>query len=283
MKINIDVFMELKDEVDAETHAVFSRMMKYVDRKFISLSKSNIYKRIPKVKFINTPNNSNNIIHILNKLTAENYPQIRTKIFMKNTHDNTAEFIEQILKYSIHSQINSEYLLAICIDLLDKHCTDAELIIFMKKSFREYFDDFVTHFDDFDNIDATNYTSFLNKNEQSSYQLNRCNFIVLSIISQELISKKILADEHYNVVSLLKVLLDKAIKCLPLTEPYESKLTVILDSVKKIFTSCASLNTIFHDIALLFQNTFNQDLTKLLNNKLRFKVLDIIDIINKRK
>ena len=35
MKINIDVFMELKDEVDAETHAVFSRMMKYVDRKFI--------------------------------------------------------------------------------------------------------------------------------------------------------------------------------------------------------------------------------------------------------
>lgn len=282
MNIEMDEFMKLKNEVDSDTHAVFSRMIKYVDRKFISLSKSNIYKRIQKVKFINTPNNSNNIIHILNKLTADNYPQIRTKIFMKNTINNTTEFIEQILQYSIHSQINSKYLLAICHDLLSKHNTDTELITFTRKLFCDYFDEFVKYFDEFDNIDATNYTGFLNKNEHSAHQLNRCNFIVLALTWQDPSSKIFCDIEHYNIVNLLKHMLEKARNCLPLTEPYESKLSVILDSIKKLFTSCTNLNTIFDEIASLFQNTFDKNFTKLLNNKLRFKVLDIIDIINKR-
>jgi hypothetical protein len=284
MTVDIETIMKLKNRIDNETHEAFSKMMKYVDKKFISLSSSNIYKRVQKVQFIKTPKNSNNIIHILNKLTADNYQQIKTKIFMKNTSDNTEEFIVQIIKYSIQSQINSKHLLAICNDLLHIHSDDIKLHDFARKTFFEYFEQYLQCFNEFESLDTTNYESFVNKNEQSAQQLNRCNFIVLALTNSETSQNNIFHDDVHNLVNLLRILIYKALECMPLTEPYENKLSVIFDSIKKVISHCAcsKLEKEFKEMAILFRNDFAKDLTKVLNNKLRFKVLDIMDIINKQ-
>ena len=285
MIMELDTFMQLKNEVDSATRATFTERMRYVHSKFISLSNANIYKRIQKVQFINTPKNTNNIIHILNKLTADNYEQIKTKIYMKNTSENTEDFMEQIIKYSIHSQINSKYLLALCNDLIVKHSDDTKLAAFTKELLVQYFVKYLNYFDDFENADENNYSGFINKNEQNAFQLNRCNFILLVLSSRNHIQTMFSGDEQYNSVNLLRILLQKAETCM-LSNPYENKLSVILDSIKKIFSCCSKGSIMNKELVVmvdLFQSVFETNLVKGLNNKLRFKVLDIIDIINKER
>ena len=276
MSLTIEIFENLKNNVNYDLEKRFKCKFQYILKKFESLSKNNNYKKIQKANIIRKPEKSNdNILNLLNKISDTNFDIISQKILLKLTKSNVVIFIDQILVYVEKSNTTAKSLwdliklLSICSIVNEQQKQTIKLKV------KYFIDRFVSIFDvsGNDTIHTENelYMEFVERNHSNE-----------SIICQMKMVHIILNDNafniNYNINVLFSVFINQ-LNTLIMDNKNDNLKYVLLQCILIMITDNSLVNNPY--AYKKFLNMFNnEEIKKKLTNKIRFKLLDIIDIIN---
>jgi hypothetical protein len=279
MSISVDVFLEYKDYTNVTLKSEFTKRFTYILNKFESLSKANAYKKIQRVNIIKIPKTDNNILNLLNKITDVNYNVISQKILLKLTDTNVVFFIEQIFLYVEKSSSNNISLWSLIKLLVTNPLTsDSDKQVIIEK-LRMFIDRFLEYFEVDSNDRSTDtssedYLEFVERNKNNVVILSKMHMVYIMITDDQHIFE---LNNDINVfftilMNKLSILIgdnnirnDNIIYVL-----MECILMIVKDPVIK-------KNPYAHK---RFINSFGNDhIKKNLTNKIRFKLMDIIDYI----
>lgn len=276
MSLTIEIFENLKNNVNYDLEKRFKCKFQYILKKFESLSKNNNYKKIQKANIIRKPDKSNdNILNLLNKISDTNFDIISQKILLKLTKSNVVIFIDQILVYVEKSNTTAKSLwdliklLSICSIVNEQQKQTIKLKV------KYFIDRFVSIFDvsGNDTIHTENelYMEFVERNHSNE-----------SIICQMKMVHIILNDNafniNYNINVLFSVFINQ-LNTLIMDNKNDNLKYVLLQCILIMITDNSLVNNPY--AYKKFLNMFNnEEIKKKLTNKIRFKLLDIIDIIN---
>lgn len=277
-KVSYDDFIALKNSRNNQLHKEFTIKFQKIQKKFQSLSPATVYKKIQKTNFI-SKSESDSILNILNKLTINNFDTISEKISLKVNESNFLSYTKQILDYSKRSTINAKnlwYLMKMMLDTFSGS-TYNEFHLNVESILLSYIDEIVKQFD-IDNNDlpvneAEDYSEFLERNKYTSELKNKIAFMY-EFLKEDFI-------KHYNINVVYGVILEKTMKIIQNLKK-EHLLHLILECILIIIPH-ENLKTnpyAYNKFLMLFDN---DDIKKNLNNKIRFKLLDIIDYIKNAK
>lgn len=276
--VTYDDFIALKNSRNNQLHKEFSIKFQKIQKKFQSLSPATVYKKIQKTNFIlKTENDS--ILNILNKLTINNFDTISEKISLKVNESNFISYTKQILDYSKRSTINAKnlwYLMKMMLDTFTGS-TYNEFHLNVESILLSYIDEILKQFD-IDNNDLPaneleDYSEFLERNKYTSELKNKIAFMY-EFLKEDFI-------KHYNINVVYGVILEKTMKVIQNVKK-EHLLHLILECILIIIPH-ENLKTnpyAYNKFLMLFDN---DDIKKNLKNKIRFKLLDIIDYIKNAK
>lgn len=282
MSTNDDRFMRFKECTNESLKLAFTKRFSYILNKFESLSKANAYKKIQRVNIIKLPKTNNNILNLLNKITNTNYEVISQKILLKLTDTNVVSFIDQIFLYVEKSTSNTRSLWSL-IKLLTEHPltteTNRQTIISKLKAF---IDMFVAYFE----IDSSHQkTNLLSEEDYSEFlERNKNNVVIIS--KMHMVNTMISDTENdfelnYDINVLLTILIHK-LNILITDNNNNVNDNVIYVLMECIFMVIKNQRIIDNPYAhKKFLNGFDNDnVKKKLTNKIRFKLMDIIDYIS---
>jgi hypothetical protein len=282
---SVQRFYELKNTKDEILETSFVRKMNGICKKYGTLSKNNVYIKVQKVQFIDKPKDNENIVHILNKLSTSNYEQIRTKIFLKLVGTNANAFQEQILHYSSRSQINSLNLHRLMNDIgLESSLTHKTQNIYPKmiQMYDNYIDEFVESFGCFlqTSTAGNGYVDFIKQNEFNNHVRSKCQFICEFLFD----AKCVYVDREerkFDVLKFYTILCDKLVILFDESvEENETQIYMLLECIKTISEKdirCLKTNVM---TAQFINRVRGCEKTHNLPNKLRFKLMDIYDLLN---
>lgn len=279
MSLTVETFEILKHTVNYDLEKKFKCKFQYILKKFESLSKNNHYKKIQKANIIQTPDKSNdNILNLLNKISDANYDTISQKILLKLTKKNAVLFIDQILVYVEKSNTTT-----LCLWHLIKLLSTRSIVSNQQKqiiqcNIKAFIDRFINIFDisSYNSLNTTNelYMEFVERNHSNESII--CRMKMIHII----INDNALFKINYNINVLFTVFMNQ-LSALIVDNKNENLLYVLLQCILLIIEDESLMNNPY--AYKKFLNMFNNDeVKKKLTNKIRFKLLDIIDIINKK-
>ena len=274
-------FMALKKLKNKLLHKEFTIKFQKIQKKFQSLSPATVYKKIHKTNFIHKIEDDS-ILNILNKLTINNFDTISEKISLKVNKNNFKSYTQQVLDYSKRSNINAKNLWCLMKMMLNTFTgqTYYDLHLNIESMLLEYIDEIIKVFD-IENNDLTVcedevYSDFLERNKYTSELKNKISFI-FEFLQDDFI-------QHYNINVLYGLFLEKIIKILHVKSVIKKEhlLHLILESILIIIPHKKLKNNpyAYNKFLMLFDN---EEIKKNLNNKIRFKLLDIIDYIKNVK
>lgn len=278
MSLTVETFENLKQSVNNDLEKKFKYKFQYILRKFESLSKHNHYKKIQKANIIQTPDKSNdNILNLLNKISDTNYDTISQKILLKLTKRNAVLFIDQILVYVERSNTAT-----LCLWQLIKLLSTCSIVSNQQKQtiqceIKSFIDRFINIFDisSYNSLNTTNelYMEFVERNHSNESIICRMRMI------QIIINDNALFKINYNIDVLFTVFINQ-LNAIIMDNKNENLLYLLLQCISLIIEDELLVrNPYAHK---KFLNMFNNDeVKKKLTNKIRFKLLDIIDIINR--
>ncbi|QOI90280.1 hypothetical protein QKU58_gp051 [Pyramimonas orientalis virus] len=283
MTIHIESFRELKSNVNNEFYESFNKRFQYILRKFESLSKTNHYKKVQKANIIVVPNASDDtILNLLNKISCQNFEVISQKISLKITEKNILKFVDQIFTYVEKSNANSESLWKL-IKLLESHHFANQLTKeIIQAKLKDFFDNFVKLFDVVDNSTQCNtkeeYIDFVERNENNGIIISKMKLIYTILLDVNVFNLT------YDVNVLFNIFISRLNKLVN-SDNHQNT-----ENITFILLECFSIiiknrNICGNPYAFKrFLNDFdNDDIKKRMKNKIRFKLMDIIDSIKKHK
>ena len=276
--MTVEDILKCKNNKDLVLHSNFEKKFNLILAKFDSLSKHSQYKKIQKVSFIqNNENKEDNILVMMNKLTPMNFNTISEKLVMQVSNQNIISFIKQILIYSSKLEINTQFLWVLIVNLCSNIKLSEENIQQINIMLQNYIDEFIKTFDIHKKNDLTHeqYGEFVDRLRGNKEVLNRLNLIICILESTKLPFFKRKIDMN----CLLIILMDKLIQIIN-NNINENLCFVLLECI---------LVLIPHEILKKnpfaykkFKNTFDSSIFRnKLSNKNRFKLLDILDVVNK--
>lgn len=279
--VTTEDFMALKKYKNTHLHNEFTIKFQKIQKKFQSLSPATVYKKIHKTNFINK-SEDDSILNILNKLTINNFDTISEKISLKVNKTNFKSYTQQVLDYSKRSEINAKNLWCLMKMMLNTFTGSIydEFHLVMESMLLAYIDEIVKIFDIENNeliVDKKeDYSDFLERNKYTSELKNKISF-VFEFLRDDFI-------KHYNINVLYGVFLEKTLKIINVKsfEKKEHLLHLIFESVLIIIPheNLKCNPYAYNKFLMLFDN---EEIKKNLNNKIRFKLLDIIDYIKNVK
>jgi hypothetical protein len=276
-KVTYDDFTALKNCRNNKLHKEFTIKFQRIQKKFQSLSPATVYKKIQKTNFI-TKTENDTILNILNKLTINNFDTISEKISLKVNKSNFISYAQQVLDYSKRSTINAKNLWCLMKMMLDTFNGETynEFHLNIETMLLSYIDDIIKIFD-VDNNDLSvnedeDYTEFLERNKYTSELKNKIAFM-FEFLKEDFI-------QHYNINVIYGVFLEKTMKII--LAKNDHLLHLILESIFIIIPheNLKKNPYAYNKFLMLFDN---DDIKKNLKNKIRFKLLDIIDYIKNAK
>lgn len=279
MSLTIEVFENLKYNVNYELKKTFECKFQYILKKFESLSKHNHYKKIQKANIIQTPEKSNdNILNLLNKISDTNYDTISQKILLKLTKHNAIVFIEQILVYVEKSNTAAKSLWHLIKLLSTNTIVDTYQKQTIKSKIKSFIDRFISIFDissnTSDNTENELYMEFVERNHSNESIICQMKMIHIILNDNELFNM------NYTINVIFSVFINQ-LNVLIMDNKNENLLFVLLQCILLIINDKSLANNPYAHKKFL--NMFNnEDVKKKLKNKIRFKLLDIIDIINNK-
>ena len=276
-KVTYDYFTALKNSRNNQLHKEFTIKFQRIQKKFQSLSPATVYKKIQKTNFI-TKTENDTILNILNKLTINNFDTISEKISLKVNKSNFISYTQQVLDYSKRSTINAKnlwYLMKMMLNTFNG-ATYHEFHLNIETMLLSYIDEIIKIFD-VDNNDLSvneyeDYTEFLERNKYTSELKNKIAFM-FEFLKEDFI-------QHYNINVIYGVFLEKTMKII--LSKNDHLLHLILESILIIIPheNLKKNPYAYNKFLMLFDN---DDIKKNLKNKIRFKLLDIIDYIKNAK
>lgn len=279
--VTTDDFMALKKSKNTLLHNDFTIKFQKIQKKFQSLSPATVYKKIHKTNFINK-SEDDSILNILNKLTINNFDTISEKISLKVNKTNFNSYTQQVLDYSKRSEINAKNLWCLMKMMLNTFTSSTydEFHLVIESMLLAYIDEIVKLFDIENNdliVDKREeYSDFLERNKYTSELKNKISF-VFEFLRDDFI-------KHYNINVLYGVFLEKTIKIINVksVEKKEHLLHLIFESILIIIPheNLKCNPYAYNKFLMLFDN---EEIKKNLSNKIRFKLLDIIDYIKNVK
>ena len=276
-KVTYDDFTALKNSRNNKLHKEFTIKFQRIQKKFQSLSPATVYKKIQKTNFI-TKTENDTILNILNKLTINNFDTISEKISLKVNKSNFISYAQQVLDYSKRSTINAKNLWCLMKMMLDTFNGETynEFHLNIETMLLSYIDEISKIFD-VDNNDLSvnedeDYTEFLERNKYTSELKNKIAFM-FEFLKEDFI-------QHYNINVIYGVFLEKTMKII--LAKNDHLLHLILESIFIIIPheNLKKNPYAYNKFLMLFDN---DDIKKNLKNKIRFKLLDIIDYIKNAK
>ena len=280
-KVTTEDFVALKKYKNTLLHNDFTIKFQKIQKKFQSLSPATVYKKIHKTNFINK-SEDDSILNILNKLTINNFDTISEKISLKVNKTNFKSYTQQVLDYSKRSEINAKNLWCLMKMMLNTFTGSIydEFHLVIESMLLAYIDEIVKIFDIENNdliVDKKeDYSDFLERNKYTSELKNKISF-VFEFLRDDFI-------KHYNINVLYGVFLEKTIKIINVksVEKKEHLLHLIFESILIIIPheNLKCNPYAYNKFLMLFDN---EEIKKNLNNKIRFKLLDIIDYIKNVK
>lgn len=272
-----DDFIALKNSRNHKLHKDFTVKFQRIQKKFQSLSPATVYKKIQKTNFI-TKTENDSILNILNKLTINNFDTISEKISLKVNESNFISYTKQVLDYSKRSTINAKNLWFLMKMMLNTFngLTYDDFHLNVESLLLSYIDEIVKIFDTDNNDLSVNemedYSEFLERNKYTSELKNKIAFMY-QFLKEDFI-------KHYNINVVYGVFLEKTMK--NIHSKNEHLLHLILESILIIIPheNLRKNPYAYNKFLMLFDN---EDIKKNLNNKIRFKLLDIIDYIKNAK
>jgi len=279
--VTTEDFVALKKYKNTLLHNDFTIKFQKIQKKFQSLSPATVYKKIHKTNFINK-SEDDSILNILNKLTINNFDTISEKISLKVNKTNFKSYTQQVLDYSKRSEINAKNLWCLMKMMLNTFTGSIydEFHLVIESMLLAYIDEIVKIFDIENNdliVDKKeDYSDFLERNKYTSELKNKISF-VFEFLRDDFI-------KHYNINVLYGVFLEKTIKIINVksVEKKEHLLHLIFESILIIIPheNLKCNPYAYNKFLMLFDN---EEIKKNLNNKIRFKLLDIIDYIKNVK
>jgi len=278
MSLTIETFENVRHFVNKDLEDKFKCKFQYILRKFESLSKNNNYKKIQKANIIQTPDKSNdNILNLLNKISDANYDTISQKILLKLTKKNAVLFIDQILVYVEKSNTTTK-----CLWQLIKLLATSSMVSNQQKqtiqyNIKAFIDRFVNIFDlsSYNSLNTTNelYMEFVERNHSNESIICRMKMIYIIINDNKLFRI------NYNMNVLFSVFINQ-LNALIVDNKNDNLLYVLLQCILLIIKDDALNDNPY--AYKKFLNMFdNDEVKKKLTNKIRFKLLDIIDTIKR--
>ena len=277
MSLTIEIFENLKNHVNHDLEKQFKCKFLYILKKFESLSKNNNYKKIQKANIIQKPEKTNdNILNLLNKISDTNYDTISQKILLKLTTSNVVMFIDQILVYVEKSNTTAKSLWYLIKLLATSSIVNDQQKKTIEFKIKYFIDRFINIFDasssDTNNTDNELYIEFVERNHSNESII--CQMKLIYIMLNDNISFNI----NYNINVIFSVFINQ-LNTLIIDNKNDNLIFVLLQCILLIITDKSLSNNPY--AYKKFLNMFDNDnIKKNLTNKIRFKLLDIIDIIN---
>jgi hypothetical protein len=270
-------FNQHKYCINSELNNEFTNRFQYILKKFKSLSKSNHYKKVQKANIIATPTDSNDtILNLLNKISEQNYDTISQKIILKITNNNILKFVDQIFVYVEKSNSNSESLWKLIKLLYGHSYTNDETKRTISTKLRVFIDTFLKTFDGIDehvDLSKEEYIEFVERNMNNNILISKMNMIYTIILDDNIFMLPFDANVLFGIfINKLNKLVD---------EEYNYN-----DNIIFVLLECIVV-LIRHPVLKQnpyafkkFLNNFDNDIIKSkMKNKIRFKLMDIIDSI----
>ena len=278
MSLTLEVFEKLKSNVNTELEQEFKIKFMYILRKFESLSKSSNYKKISKANIIQIPDkNNDSILTLLNKISDSNYDVISQKILLKITKSNITSFVDQILEYVEKSNTTSLALWNLIKLIASRRMVSTEQKMIIRNKVKSFIDKFKSSFDVSNTVvpdmDKELYIDFVERNHLNTSIISKIKLIHVMINDNDIY------DLNYDTLIVFSIFMNQL--CNLIHENKDENLTYMLLECILIILNDPKL--IRNPYAYKkFLNMFDNDETKKkLKNKIRFKLMDIIDIIKK--
>jgi hypothetical protein len=281
MSISVDSFLKHKGCSNEELKRVFSKRFAYILNKFESLSKSNAYKKLQRANIIKLPKSDNNILNLLNKITDNNYDVISQKILLKLSDANVVVFIEQIFVYIEKFGSNSKSLWELIKLFMDHPCvtdTNRAVIVEMLKRFVDRFlDSFDTAANkDGDSIESEGYSEFVERNKGNVAVISKMHMVYTMLIDDR---KSFELSYDINVV--VTIMTNKLNLMIHdnNNRQNDNSIYVLMECIFIVIKDPVIKNNPYAHKK--FRNLFdNENVRKKMTNKIRFKLMDIIDYIS---
>jgi hypothetical protein len=275
---SVNDFYTYKNENDSTFERFFRHKMNKICEKFTTLSNQRTYRMIKKVQFITKTKNDTNIVHILNKLSDVSYDQIKIKLFLKLESTNAISFAEQILKYSTYSKLNSLYLhnllnsivqtypnhQAVMINLYDNYISELLLAFCANKSH---------------NSEDTDYIRFIKQNEENLRVKSRFSFIIELMFDTNCYYNTF-DDRKYSIEFVHSTLSTQLCDLLQDVGKNDNSINTLLECIYAISVKGISVKTCKQMTTEFVKKirTIGDEIK--LPNKLRFKILDIVELLD---
>lgn len=276
--MNANDIMVCKGFHDTNLHRSFEKKFNTILSKFDSLSKHTHYKKIQKVSFIENNDTEDNILVMLNKLTPLNFKTISEKLIMQVTSSNISSFVRQILSYSSRQEVNCEFLWILIVNLCSiTNLLSIDIETDINNQINTYINDFIKTFNINKQTDLSSeeYSDFVNRLSENKAVINTLKLVIHILESQKLT----FLNRQIDINILHTILIDRLMQII--NNDFNDNLCFVLLESIMVLTP--------HEILAKnpfayrkFKNTFgcNAIITKL-SNKNRFKLMDIIDHIDK--
>jgi hypothetical protein len=277
--MNVEEIMQCKTIYDSSLRKQFEKKFNHILTKFDSLSKNSQYKKIQKVSFIKQTNDKDkedNILVMMNKLTPSNFATISEKLVIQVSNQNILSFISQILSYSSKLEINTEYLWILIVNLCSGLVLSQENMSAIEDQLQTYIDDFIKTFDIHKKNDLSHeeYSDFVNRLKENKEIISKLNLIICMLQSSKLNFFK----RKLDINCLLLILMDRLIQIIN-NNVNENLCFVLLECILVLIPHETLKKNPF--TYKKFKNTFDASVyVSKLNNKNRFKLMDILDYIN---
>ena len=272
-------FNEYKLCVNNVLYTDFTNRFQYILRKFESLSKSNHYKKIQKVNIIATPTDSNDtILNLLNKVSDQNYEVISQKIVLKITKSNILKFVDQIFVYVEKSNSNSKSLWRL-IRLLASHPysnDETKRTIFTK--LKVFIETFVKTFDGIDeqvDFSKEEYIEFVERNMNNNVLISKMNMIYTILLDDNVFKLP------YDTNQLFGIYINQLNKLIDEESSYNDNIIFMLLECIVVLIKHPVLKHNPYAFKKFLNNFDNEIVRSKMKNKIRFKLMDIIDSIKK--
>ena len=280
--VSIEKIYECRETIDKDLFAKFQRTFEHTLQRFKSLSKSITYKKVQKANILNITKENDNIITLLNKITAQNFNRIESKINLKKTSNNCMSFVEQILRYIEKTDVKN---VPLCYRMLKTlyRTSDENTKTKISERIQLFIQTFVNDLNMYTHVTKTfdadeEYASFVQRNSDNNAIINRMRAISAMIKDTNLYSLSTNITEIYTlIVDQLKTNID-------LADTDNSMINNFIFLMFEFVIVILSDSNFRKNKGLLstFLEHFNNDaVKKKLTNKNRFKMLDIFDSIEK--
>ena len=263
-------------ERNPELQKSFQTKFDSLVRKYETLHKNVMYKKVNKVSLIQKPVDTNNILSVLNKLTEQNSDNLIPKIMARCTPSNAASFVEQTLKYASGCMLSPktlERLITHFVKVSDKNGRWDEMVVAKLNGYIYNFMDRISCLD----AVASNerYGEFLDRNVENSHIYGSLQMIIQLCTSESLAPMC-----ECSVAHVFRWLIHKL----------KENISSSADNMKQALIECifqmVSKESVMTHLKIHLKEydsmQFDQHYSSL-SNKLKFRIYDINDLIAMKK